>query len=116
MCQAVLTMHCPPGNGERVVPCLQRKHHPGWHRDELAVAAPASGAEDLQAFAEIRPPPGAPGASSAAVLLQRGHERADSHRRNLGPTSMTVPANSAPRTHGNSNRHRDVPSRESMSE
>lgn len=32
------------------------------------------------------------------------------------PTSMTVPANSAPRTHGNSNRHRDVPSRESMSE
>src|ERR1035438_2576258 len=62
----------PRGNGEWVIRGIEGDYHLGRHADELAVPAPAGGAEDFEGLTKIRSPLGTLSAATAAVLLESG--------------------------------------------
>ena len=116
MCQAVLTAHCPAAMASR--------SSAGWRGTTTSAGTLTS--------SPYPPHRVVPKISKAAQRSGR-HRAHWAHRPQLNcwkavtrspvrmgplrsPTPTTVPANSAPRTIGSSNGHREVPARESRSE
>jgi hypothetical protein len=116
MCHAVLTVHCPPAMDSRsspgssgitarsgtrtnspyppqqpvpkIVRFGQRSGRQFWHRSHVSQLYCSSAVTRSPVPADVT----------------------------WSPTSVTVPVNSAPRTHGSVKSHRDVPRQESRSE